>query len=314
MSVLDHISREELRQLQERSNLRAAWMTLANFALVAVGFALPVVWGGGPGWIAGALVLGGRSLGLGILVHDAAHQTLFTSKRLNEWAGKWLFGGLPNVPYAAYREGHLRHHRAAGTPDDPDLAFVDGYPASRASLARKLLRDVSGVTGAKNIAYQAASFRLDKQRPFLLAHAALIGLLLCLHHVEAYACWWLAQLFVLPLLMRLRVMGEHGGVDDHFDADPRANTATTLAGPLARLLCAPNHVNFHLEHHFAPGVPSYRLREMHRRLAARGCYDGWHCVAASYLQVVRRCLRSTAAAVEPRPVRARAKGALSRMQ
>jgi len=52
-----------------------------------------------------------------------------------------------------------------------------------------------------------------------------------------------------------RVEQRLGGAPDAFDQDPRRNTATTLAGPVARLLCAPNFVNFHLEHHFARRFP-----------------------------------------------------------
>ncbi|WP_408734376.1 fatty acid desaturase [Paraburkholderia bannensis] len=265
------------------------------------------------GWLAGTLLLGSRSLGLGVLVHDAAHYSLFTSRRANEWTGKWLFGSLPNVPYHAYRAGHLSHHRMAGTAEDPDLAFVDSYPANRWSMARKLLRDVSGINGVKNLAYQVANFRLKDQLPFLVSHAMLVGALVAFGHIGVYACWWLGQIFVLPAVMRLRVMGEHGAVKDHFSSDPRANTSTTRAGPIARLLCAPNFVNFHVEHHFAPGVPSYRLRHLHRLLKSRGCYDGWDCEASSYAAVIKRCTLPAGSRGTQHGHR-RAKGALSNMQ
>lgn len=313
MTILDLIDKHELKRLSEKSDRQAIWMTLANFALIAMGFAIPVYWHHWLAWCLAAVLLGGRALGLGILVHDTAHQTLFTSRAFNEWAGKWLFGGLPNVPYDAYRQGHLTHHRHAGTDEDPDLAFVDGYPASAASLSRKFLRDLSGVNGIKHILYQIATFKLSTQAPFLLSHTLLIGLLWATGHPEVYACWWLGQIFVFPVVLRLRVMGEHGGVPEHLHPDPRRNTGTTLANPLARLLCAPNFVNFHLEHHFAAGVPSYRLKEMHRLMTAKGCYDGLDCIQPSYVSVLKRCWRKTSSSPQP-GVKRRAKGALNNMQ
>jgi fatty acid desaturase len=313
MNILELIEKHELKQLREKSDLQAIWMTVANFALIAIGFAVPIYWHHWLAWCLAAVLLGGRALGLGILVHDTAHQTLFTSRAVNEWAGKWLFGGLPNVPYHAYRQGHLTHHRHAGTEADPDLAFVDGYPASAASLSRKLLRDVSGLNGIKNILYQIATFKLATQAPFLVSHVLLIGLLWAAGHPEVYLCWWLGQVFVFPLVLRLRVMGEHGGVPKHLNPDPRLNTGTTLANPLARLLWAPNFVNFHLEHHFAASVPSYRLKEMHRMMATKGCYDGFNCIQPSYAAVIKRCWSKTSASSPP-GLKRRAKGSLNNMQ
>lgn len=313
MGILELIEKHELKRLSEKSDLLAIWMTVANFALIAIGFAIPIYCQHWLAWCVAAALLGGRALGLGILVHDSAHQTLFSSRGFNEWAGQWLFGGLPNVPYHAYRQGHLTHHRHAGTEADPDLAFVDGYPASAASLARKFLRDASGLNGLKHIAYQITTFKLASQAPFLVSHGVLIGLLRAAGHAEVYFCWWLGQIFVFPLVLRLRVMGEHGGVSDHLHPDPRRNTGTTLAGPVARLLWAPNFVNFHLEHHFAAGVPSYRLKEMHRLMVSRGCYEGWDCIQPSYAAVFKRCWSKTSLN-KPPGFKRRARGALNNMQ
>lgn len=305
MSVLDVISKEEFRALAAPSDLRATTVTLINFALIAAGFALPALWHHPLAWLLGAILLGGRALGLGILTHDTAHLAFFSSRKLNEWAGTWLFGSLPNVPYQAYRKGHLEHHRHAGTREDPDLAFVHGYPATRASLFRKFLRDVSGINGVKNIVYQVRSFELRGGAPFVLAHALLFAVLYVLKVPQVYLCWWLGQLFVFPLVVRLRVMSEHGAVPDHADPDPRRHTGTTLAGPLGRLLIGPNRVNFHVEHHLSAAVPSYRLPELHRLLRARGYFDGSNCVASSYWQVIRRCIatRTEDAAKSDRPGR-----------
>lgn len=122
----------------------------------------------------------------------------------------------------------------------------------------------------------------------------------------------MGQLFVFPLLLRLRVMGEHGGVPDHMDRDPRRNTATTLAGPLARLLVAPNFVNYHVEHHMAATVPGYKLPALHKLLRERGYFEGTECLATSYWSVIRRCTATNGNAAVRRTSGAR--GALDNMR
>ncbi|MGO4377444.1 fatty acid desaturase family protein [Pseudoduganella sp. RAF53_2] len=311
MNILSYIERHELRSLTTPSNRQAVWVVACNAGLIAAAFALPALWHNPAAWVLASVVLAGRALGLGILTHEAAHLTFFRSRKLNEWAGIWLFGALPNVPYHGYRRGHLQHHRALGTGQDPDLAFVDGYPATRASLLRKLLRDVSGINGVKNVAYQMRSNESTALRPFLLAHALLFGALWAAGIPQVYACWWIGMIFVYPLLLRLRVMAEHGGLPDAQGADLRENTGTTLAGPLARLLVAPNRVNYHVEHHLAASVPCYRLPAMHKLLVARGFYEGAANLAPSYWHVVRRCMARDGQAAVKRRV---AKGALDNMR
>jgi len=292
MNILTYIDKQELRSFTTADDWQAWRVVIVNVALVAASFALPALWRHPIAWVLASILLAGRALGFAILMHDAAHLNFFTSRKVNEWMGKWVFGALPNVPYAAYRRGHLEHHRKAGTAADPDLAFVSGYPATRASLLRKLLRDISGVNGVKGIIYQFQPNDHGALYPYSAMHGIIIVALWVLGAPEVYACWWLGQLFVFPLLVRLRVMGEHGGVSDHLDRDPRHNTATTLAGPLARLLIAPNYVNYHVEHHMAATVPGYKLPALHRLLKERGYFEGQTCLALSFLAVIRRCSRT----------------------
>lgn len=290
------ISKEELKQLAQTSASRAWWGVAVNYGILAGAFALPVLWRHPLAWAVAAIVLAGRAQAFGILAHDACHLAYFPSRRLNEWAGKWLFGALPNLSFTRYRKGHLEHHRLAGTELDPDHGFVAGYPASRASLLRKLARDLSGLNGVKNIAYQLKGIEAESTLPFLATHGALVGALWLAGAPETYACWWLGQLFVFPLLVRLRVMSEHGGLPDAMSRDPRLSVGTTLSGPLARLLVTPNNVNYHVEHHLSAAVPSYRLRAFHRLLVQRGYYEGAACVAPSLWAVVRRCTAAAGAA------------------
>jgi len=288
MKLSDYLSRGELVALNRRSDLRAWWAFAANWGLIALAFALVIVWPNPLTLVVAVLVLAGRQLGLGILVHDCAHHALFRSTRMNETVGQWLAGWPMNISLADYRTYHLSHHRHAGTPRDPDLGFVAAYPVSRASLRRKLWRDLSGRTGLRDLRLMLARFRLRRQWPWVAFHVLLAGMLAALGAWWAYGLWWVAWLFVYPVIMRLRQIGEHGVVADRGQTDPRLNTATTLVSWWERLLIAPNHVNWHLEHHVAGGVPPYRLKRMHQVLRERGFYEGHDAISHGYRDVIRR--------------------------
>jgi fatty acid desaturase len=284
------LNQTELAKLSIKSNWFATYAVLVNYGIIALAFLLAASMQNLFAYALSVCLLAGRSLGLAILTHDAAHSTLFVNRSVNQWIGKWLLGGLPNVPFEAYRKGHLEHHRNAGTSLDPDLAFVKGYPAKVGSITRKFLRDLCGVTGLRDIIFQVRTFHWKNQLPFMISHITLMTLLWIFDHIELYGLWWIGQVFVLPILMRLRVMGEHGGVPNHVNKDARLNTRTTLANWLERIFIAPNHVHWHLEHHLLPAVPSYNLRLAHKLLSARGYYTVHDCIATGYIDVVKRCI------------------------
>lgn len=291
MKPSDYLCKEELTQLMHRSDARAWWTFAVNWGLIAAAFALAILWPNPLTLLAAVLIIAGRQLGLGILVHDCAHHAMFKARRTNEAAGQWLAGVPINLSLAAYRTYHLKHHRYAGTPDDPDLVFVAKYPIPRASLRRKFLRDITGRTGIRDLAQSLSRFRFAEQWPWLAFHAGLFALLALAGGWWAYALWWVALLFVYPVIVRLRQIGEHGVVPDRGDADPRMNTSTTIARWWERLFIAPNHVNYHVEHHLAAGIPPYRLGQMHRLLRSKGFFDGYDCLSQGYVDVIRRATR-----------------------
>jgi fatty acid desaturase len=57
--------------------------------------------------------------------HEAAHQTLWPSKRWSIWMGRAL-GVVLLIPYTTYRQTHIRHHAYLNRPNDWELwPYVD---------------------------------------------------------------------------------------------------------------------------------------------------------------------------------------------
>ena len=155
--------RAELRRIPNAFNAITVMATLA--AAVAVVAAVIAV----DHWLATAVavpVMGIVMLRMFILHHEAAHRLLFSNRLINDIVGVNILGWLPfGTGTHQYRRGHANHHRDEFGPKEPDFLLYALYPVSRASMGRKLLRDLVGVSG----------FRIVKPRftglvrpPFLL--------------------------------------------------------------------------------------------------------------------------------------------------
>lgn len=289
-TLSDCLSRAEMRALSKASNWQGLAMLVSNLAVLALAFALAIVWPNPVSLLLTILLLAGRQLAFAIVMHDCAHDAMFRSRWLNRLVGHWVGGAAIDVPLQLYRDYHLNHHKHAGTDQDPDQGLVKAYPVSRDSLRRKFTRDLTGQTGVKEVigAWRAPSF--GRKLPFLVFNAIMIGALTLAGAPWAYLLWWAARIFVFPAIMRLRNIGEHGVALDRYDLDPRKNTHTTLARWYERIFVAPNNVNYHLEHHMFAAIPPYNLPRLHRILRERGYYDGYDCVTEGYPNMLKKAV------------------------
>lgn len=297
--VTELFSREQIRQLTARSNLLGAWAVVSTWAVIAVALAT-VAWAvTQPVWLALPLlllalaVIAGRQLCLAILMHDAAHGTLFRSRWLNEVLTDWLCARPIWNDLHKYRRHHLRHHRHTGSDDDSDITLIAGLPTTRASLLRKFARDLSGLTGVKFLFgrllqdagllqwtvasdvvwlprqawYRHLSLLLANSWPMLLSNGLLFALLAALGQGGLYAVWVLAYITPFPLFLRIRSLAEHACTERCNDMF--RNTRSTRAGWLARAFVAPLRVHYHIEHHVMASVPWFRLPVMHSLLRSQ---------------------------------------------
>lgn len=300
-SGVSYLSRAQIRELAERSDLMGAWMVFHCWAVIFGAVILFGIWPNPLTFLLAVIVIGSRQLGLAILMHEAAHNALFKTKALNEFAGEWLCGRPILAELAAYRHYHLSHHRFTQTDKDPDLVLSQKFPTSKASLKRKFLRDLTGRTGLKQLTAQiVTSFRLAgeedavdaakqdmsqafKARDLWYSFPLVVGIIVAMGLMGEWwyglAFWLLPYLTWFQLVLRIRNIAEHGATEQ--SQDPLRNVRTTLAGPLERALVAPYWVNYHLEHHLVMHVPCWRLPKMHKILQDSGAAAKMN-VAPSY--------------------------------
>lgn len=310
--VLAPLEKTTLTRLLKKSDAKAFAVLGFNYGLIAACFAAvilkPTTWM----WIAASAVLAGRQLGLAILMHDCAHSGFFEGTRANKFFGKWFCAAPVFADLDQYRTYHLEHHRTAGSEADPDRSNYIGYPVSGRSLFRKFFRDMIGITGFKiflivlkmnagTVKYQL-SYDSNKKSPkipvgtqlknivaglypTMIVHAAAaLGFILS-GHGEAYWLWWVAWMTFYMAFSRLRNAAEHGATIDMNDLSALKNTRTTLAAWWERLFVAPNYVNYHLEHHLLPTIPSYNLPEFHHELMKVGALKESK-IASGYAEVL----------------------------
>ena len=143
------LSKEEIAQLTARSDWRGLWAIFCSWAIIVAAMTMAALWPNPFTIIAAVILIAGRQLALAILQHEGAHGTLFKTRWMNDQLADWLCARPVWQHLHKYRAHHLVHHTRTGTDADPDLSLHAGYPVSRASLQRKMLRDVAGITGLK---------------------------------------------------------------------------------------------------------------------------------------------------------------------
>ncbi|WP_366926494.1 fatty acid desaturase family protein [Brevundimonas sp.] len=282
---------------------RSAWvgpLLVAHcWAVIGLAVAVGVAWP----WLIPVCVavIGTRQLGLAILMHEAAHGGLSPNARLNDFLGHWLCAVPIGASLRLYRPYHLSHHKFAQQPEDPDLVLSAPFPVTRASLRRKIIRDLTGQTFFKQrvlFLFRAFASKRDEDvaegavvtgrsvAPFLLVNLALLAGLGLLGVWWAYFVLWLLPMATwFPMVTRLRNIAEHACVDGSA-TDPFRAARTTRANWWERAFIAPYWVNFHAEHHLFMHVPCWKLPALHR--AVRTTPQGARMeVADGYLEVLK---------------------------
>ena len=276
----DFFNAEEWRALTARSSWKGLLLVTHCWAVIGAAMAMGFIW---PITIPLAvLVIGTRQLGLFVLMHDGAHAIMHKNRKVNDWVATWLCSGT----LRQYRPYHLQHHRFVQQSEDPDLVLSAPFPITRASLARKVVRDLTGQTfikqrfghivqriearSAGESALALFSEEVAKDRRFLIGNA--LGFLL----FAAAGFWWvwllmwlLPMMTWLPLVFRVRNIAEHALVIKD-EPDPLRHARTTHANFVERLLVAPYWVNYHGEHHMFTSIPCWNLTKAHHLLRRRG--------------------------------------------
>ena len=286
----DVFTPEEWARFSKRSSWLGLICVAGAWTLIFAAGAMFVLWPNPLTYILAVMLIGARQLGLAILMHDAAHGALHSNMKVNNWVGEWLCAAPTGARLNAYRDYHLKHHKYTEQPEDPDLGLSAPFPITRASLVRKIVRDLTGQTFFKQRKAQLfgglekGQFVNPTTAHFLIFNALLLAALTVAGYWWTYFALWIVPMATwLPLVTRLRNIAEHACVKTQ--DDPFTHARTTLANALERLFIAPYWVHFHGEHHVFMHVPCYRLQGLHNTLMDKGYWSRMH-IAPGYVSVL----------------------------
>lgn len=283
----DLLTKEEIARFMKRNDLKAAWVVAFNWMMIAAIFALPAVWPNPLTILVAIILLGGRFLGLGVMMHDCGHRAMFTRPKVNDFVGQWLCAGPILSNLEGYRNNHAHHHVLAGSDKDPDLPNYRNYAVTKASFRRKIFRDLTGQTGIKQMLFLFRVLWFKRLVSPIVTNGLMFAACWAVGRPWLYLLWPVSYVTTYMLYSRIRNAAEHAVVPDLYDPDPLLHTRTTYARWWEKLTVAPNMVNYHLEHHLLPTVPPYNLRAMHETLKAKGAFKDAD-IAPGYFDVIRR--------------------------
>ena len=289
------LTHDELRRLSQVNPLLGGLHVIGEWSLIIATIYLCQRFWNPLLYIFAVAFIGARQHALLILMHDGVHYRLFRNRKLNDWVSEILLAWPHLVSARSYRKNHLAHHKYLNSPQDPDLKRHEGdpawlFPQTVSNLAKTLFRDVSGLNGIVLLKL-AASLVSDEpvSTSFLVArygfYVAALGAIVYAGVFKGLLIYWLVPFFTwLVFIMRIRSIAEHYAIESSGAAYPAIRT--TRAAWLERVFLAPKNVNYHIEHHFFPSVPFYRLPKLHAILMSKPGYrEGAH-VTSGYWAVL----------------------------
>jgi fatty acid desaturase len=264
------ISREDLRALHAKSPGRHFAVAIRQFTILALAtwglirFDSPLV------WIPLAIVQGFTVFNFTILLHEVLHHLVFERRHPRAERVLGLVYAIPSgISASQFTRWHLDHHAELGSSeDDPKRHHLSPKINARwykLLYATPALFPIYFRAARQETATYPPELRNTirwERRAAIAFHLGSIALL-----------WWafgpggafrahiIPVFFVFPVAFMLNRLGQHYDIDPN---DP-AKWGTLMRGSWFWDFAFLNS-NYHLEHHYFPGVPFYRLPALQKRL------------------------------------------------
>jgi fatty acid desaturase len=277
IAVGEEIAGVDLRELTEVGSIHFLVKTLILVSVTVLLIALTLI---APSfsWVFPSILLGLMYGHAVELQHQTLHNTAFRSTKWNRRVGIVL--GLPLlVSFSDYQNSHMRHHKLLGTPEDKEF-FNYGYESlttvwtfiPHVFMVRHY-RDVMGYI-AKSV---MGKLTRPHATPRILARIrneyvimaifllAMVGITIWSQSTIFLKLWFVPLLAGIPTHALIE-LPEHIGCNTRIP-DVLRNTRTIKASRLAVWFADGN--NYHVEHHWLPGVPNHKFPELHELVKSR---------------------------------------------
>jgi fatty acid desaturase len=264
------LPRDLVRRLHRKEPWRHGAVAVRQFLILGLGawglvrFSSPIA------WIPLAIIQGFTVFNFTVLLHEAVHHTVFGTRRarLERWIS-YLYAIPSGISASQFTRWHLDHHAELGSSEsDPKRHHLS--PSINARWFKLLyctaaLFPIYFRAARRETATYPEALRRTIARERRVSTAA--------HLVVLAALWWSAggaaalRAYIVPIFVVFPVAFTLNRLGQHYSIDPGdpAGWSTLMRGHWFWDLAFLNS-NYHLEHHYFPGVPFYRLPALQRAL------------------------------------------------
>jgi fatty acid desaturase len=264
------VDRDVLRQLHTKTPARHLLIGLRQFLILGLAtwglirFDQPYI------WIPLALVQGFTVFNFTVLLHEVLHHNVF--ERSHPVAERLLglaYAVPSGISASQFTTWHLDHHAELGSDEaDPKRHHLSPKRNARwykLLYATPALFPIYFRAARKETAHYPQELRgriANERRAAILFHLGSIAALWWFFGAEAaLRAHVIPVFFVFPIAFTLNRLGQHYDIDPN---DP-AQWGTLMRGNWFWDFAFINS-NYHLEHHYFPGVPCYRLPALQKCL------------------------------------------------
>jgi fatty acid desaturase len=274
------ISRDQMRTLHAKSPAWHLIIAARQFAIVALATWGLVHFDDWYIWIPLAFVQGFTVFNFTVLLHEVLHHNVFERRHALAERVLGLAYAIPSgISASQFTRWHLDHHAELGsTEDDPKRHHLSPKINARwykLLYATPALFPIYFRAAGKENATYPADLRATiawERKAAIAFHLVSIALLWYFFGGAAALRAHVIPVFgIFPIAFTLNRLGQHYDIDPN---DP-AKWGTLMKSSWFWNFAFLNS-NFHLEHHYFPGVPFYRLPELQRALKPFYAQKGMH--------------------------------------
>ena len=306
-TIPERLPPAKLKELSVLQPAKALIATAQEWASIAAAVAICSYYSHPALYLIAVLFIGARQHALLILGHDASHYRYLRTRWQNDLFGNLFLMWPTFASVEGFRKFHGTHHQYTNLANDGNRDLwhthnAEGalepewvFPKTQLGLALMLLRRAAFVTGISWIlrGLVGSSF-IPSPRWMVAARLAFYVSAACL--LTLFDAWpglvwyWLVPFCTWHIAAQyIRLICEHSAVEAE-EGEYRV-TRTTIPTWLESIFILPRNVGFHLEHHWYPSVPFYRLPELHQFLMMREGFQANAVVKSSVFASLGECIK-----------------------
>jgi fatty acid desaturase len=306
-TIPERLPPAKIKELSVLQPARALIATAEEWAVIAAAIALSAYFWHPALYVIAVIIIGSRQHALMVLGHDASHYRYLRKRWQNDLFGN-LFTMWPTfASVEGFRKFHGTHHQYTNLANDGNRKLwhthnAQGeferewvFPKTRRGLALIILRRAAFLTGISWIVRGIVGVFFIPQPHWMVAarlafYASIAAALTYGGGWLGFVWYWLVPFCTWHIAAQyIRLICEHSAVDA--DEDEYNVTRTTLPTRLEAIFILPRNIGFHIEHHWYPSVPFYRLPELHQLLMAREGFQSHAVVRRSVVISLGECIK-----------------------